>query len=260
MERDYRYSKKSLHTFIVITLLLCTGLLVCGCSENEKRVYDNSLRIPLIGNNWLEIPIADDMKLTTTDGYVVWTFEGGGCITKYQGSSLLFSTEHLNEVVYSNSELDVTISISGDKGWVSYLKDNRDKIILRKGSVKLESDKQVEYWSVISHLDCVETDNGVYMPGDFIYNSWMMPVYKNGTSYFTTCIRYWSEDEVQNACLGYLAANDQGDIQWSKGDGNMLFLNDKVGIGYVKVTENKYVVYLASYDMFDYVLYNVQRS
>lgn len=234
-------------------------MFLCGC--NTKGITDiDIMRIPLVGNYWLDVPIPADSVLVATDSYVLWTFKDGGTITKYSGSEGVYTVETPGEAVYVNKELNTSLVFSGNKAWTNYIKEHREELVLHEGAIKLDKNNRVAAWTSLDGLKYKPTDTGVWMPGDFIYNTWLMPVYRDGLSYFATSVKYWSEEEMQLACLGYLAANDSGEVLWSTERYGMLFRNDKVGVGYKKITENKYIWYISSRDMFDYVVLNVQKG
>lgn len=242
-------------------IILCAMLTVflCGCGQTELTSVD-IVRIPLIGNYWLDVPVDSTAELVTTDSYVIWVYDNGMNITKYVGSDGVYTVETPSTATYVNTELDVSLSFSGNKPWVEYIKDHKNELVLHEGAIKLEKDNRVGAWASLDGLTYVPTNSGVWMPGEFIYNTWLMPVYRDGLSYFATSVKYWSEEEMQSACLGYLAANDDGDVMWSTEQRGMIFRNDSVGVGYKKITENKYIWYISSRDMFDYVVLNVQKG
>lgn len=241
--------------------LLCVLLtaLLYGCGQNELTNID-IVRVPLVGNYWLDVPIDGYAKLISSDSYVVWLYDNGMNITKYAGASGVHTVETPGTATWYNTDLDVSLSFSGNRAWVAYIKDHKDELVLHEGAVKLEKENRIGAWSSLDGLTYVETKSGVWMPGEFSYNTWLMPVYRKDLSYFATSVKHWNEEEVQLACLGYLAANDEGKVLWSTEKYGMIFRNDKVGVGYKKITENKYIWYIASRDMFDYVVLNVQKG
>lgn len=243
----------------MIILCCLTAVLLFGCGAGEITSVD-IMRIPLVGNYWVEVPVPKDAQLTATDSYVTWTFKDGSSITKYAGADGVYTVETPNEAVYVNKKLNVSLVFSGNKQWTNYIKEHRNEVVIHEGAIRLEKDNRVGAWMSLDGLKYKETDSGVWMPGDFIYNTWLMPVYRDGLSYFSTSVKYWSEEEMQLACLGYLAANDSGEVLWSTERHGMIFRNDKVGVGYKKITENKYIWYISSKDMFDYVVLNVQKG
>lgn len=245
-----------------LRFLLIAGLLslLVGCSSEDKPVVMETeiINIPLAGDRYLELPVPADDTLISTDGYVVWNYLSGGNITKYATANQSYMVSHANEVVFSDTESNVSLSISGNKDWVKYLETHGSDVKIKSGTLVLNPENQLEELQIDHDLDYVDCVTGVKMPGTYYTNSWLMPTYKDGLSYFTTGIKYWNEDEMKEFALSYLKANDYGDTMWFDTGEHFLAYNDKVGIGYKKLTVNKYVVYMSSLDNFDYIVLNMQ--
>lgn len=242
----------------LVLCILCLTFL-CGCGDTEITSTE-IIRIPLVGNYWLDVPVDAAANLISTDGYVMWLWDNGMSITKYSGATGVHTVETIHTATYANADLNVSLQFTGNKSWTDYIKEHRDELVLHEGAIKLTKENRVGAWSSLDGLSYVPTETGVWMPGKWVYNTWLMPAYHDETSYFVTCVKYWNEEEMQLTCLGYLAANDEGDVKWSTERYGMIFRNDKVGVGYKKITENKYIWYIASRDMFDYVVLNVQKG
>ena len=242
---------------VLITLMLLT-ILLTGCSKSDDTCQHEVyfVNVPLTKACWVQVPVLIDDPVVTTDGYVQWELESSSLITRYRGdvTSMALAPDEL--AIYYPKH-DITVVVQGDKEWIEHVKLHDPQI--HSGTVQLNKQNEIGQWASIKELPYVVDKSGILMPEDYEYNASLLPVYKNGDSHFLTAVRYWSEEEIHELALSYLAANPGGDIKWMDRDGNFMAHNDVVGIGYKKITVNKYVLYVSSVDMFDYVLLNIQK-
>lgn len=241
--------------------LILAAVALCGCSKEPEPVSMETtiLNIPLTGDRYMELPIPLDDALVSTDGYVVWNFASGGNITKYTKAYDAPIISHKGEVIYSDEEADVAVSISGNDEWVQYLETHSTDVTVRFGVLTLDPRNQLEEIQMDRQLEYVDTEVGIKMPKGYEYNSWLMPTYKEGLSYFTTGVKYWNEEEIKEFALSYLKANNYGETMWFSTGDHFLAYNEKVGVGYKKLTVNKYIVYMSSLDNFDYIVLNMEQ-
>ena len=242
----------------LLLVLLITSLLV-GCGETEST-YDGAvsfISIRIDDTSWYVVPYFYDDFVTSTDGYAQWVFNSGGTIMTYQGD-MTRVVRNTNEFTVYDEQSDTTMVIQNNKDWSRYL--NTNIVSLKKQTGKAELLKQFEIANPYApnSIQYTATNSGVCMPSDYSLNTFLMPCYKNGISYFTSGMRYKNEKEMYDFALSYLKMYDGGDVYWFYNGNDFVARNENVGVGYKKLTVNKYVFYVSSSDMFDYVLLNVQ--
>lgn len=242
----------------VLLLLFTAAILFVGCSKTDDtckhEVY--FINVPLTGSSWVAVPALVGDDIVSTDGYVQWELDSGALITRYRGDVTTMASGP-NEMAIYYADHKITIVLHGSKDWLEHVKLHDPEVL--SGTATLERQNEIGQWASVKDLPYVADKSGILMPEDYTYNSALLPVYKDGTSHFLTAVRYWSEDEIHDLALSYLAANPGGDIKWMSVDGHLMAHNDVVGVGYKKITVNKYVLYISSVDMFDYILLNVQK-
>lgn len=243
----------------VLLLLFAVAMLSVGCSKIEDDDCQHEvyfINVPLTGSYWVAVPVIQGDDVVSTDGYVQWELESGSLITRYRGDvTTMASGPNEMAIYYSNHK--ITLVFHGDREWLEHIRKHDPEEC--KGSATLKKENQIGQWASVKELPYVVDKSGILMPEDYIYNSSLLPVHKDGESHFLTAVRYWSEDEIRDLVLAYLAANPGGEIKWMDVDGHFMAHNDVVGVGYKKITVNKYVLYISSVDMFDYILLNVQK-
>lgn len=264
---------------VVMTILTIVVAVLCGVKfvgQRKAASDDENLGremvwagIPLFNYETVSVPITKGATIVSSDGVCTWEFTDGTKITVYQSDHHV-GMKNLSPHVYYNKESaqyvydGYSVVVESSKEVISDVCSVWEKYdpCTYTTEVNWDSSCQMEKLPTSHEVKGVESPKGVILPGT-VYprdkSLYSAEVWKDGISYMSAYVKYEKMSEVEK--IIYANVNMFGEeYYWYKSSDIIFASTDTMVAAAKKITENKYIVYVASVDKLDFVLVNLAKT